>query len=165
MNHLRELIEDAIVDPKPRDPVVKPYVLSHGTLESRSLRASRKFYEEFLGLECVRHSPGSMAIRLAMRFHIMTAEMGALLRPVNYLNHWGLDVQSREEVDAAHAAALANRERYGIGKVTDCVDQHGVYSFYFEDLDQNWWEIQYYAGGFQHDDMFDYGDVYPMDGS
>jgi hypothetical protein len=37
------------------------------------------------------------------------------------------------------------------------VDQHGVYSFYMEDRDHNWWEIQCFDG-FQHDDMFDFGD-------
>jgi hypothetical protein len=40
---------------------------------------------------------------------------------------------------------------------------HGVYSFYMEDLDHNWWEIQYYENGFQHDDLFDYGDRFSMD--
>ena len=35
-------------------------------------------------------------------------------------------------------------------------------SFYLEDLDHNWWEIQCYDG-FQHDDMFDFGDRFSMD--
>ena len=42
------------------------------------------------------------------------------------------------------------------------VDQHGVYSFYMEDLDHNWWEIQYYPG-FQNEDLFDFGDRFSMD--
>ncbi|UUZ71156.1 hypothetical protein LP415_18650 [Polaromonas sp. P1(28)-8] len=37
--------------------------------------------------------------------------------------------------------------------------QHGVYGFYLEDQDHNWWEFQYYDG-VQHDDMFDFGDRY-----
>ena len=41
-------------------------------------------------------------------------------------------------------------------------DQHGVYSFYLIDLDQNWWEIQSYEG-FQHDDLFEFGDRFSMD--
>ena len=49
--------------------------------------------------------------------------------------------------------------RYGIRTVKDCSRQHGVYSFYLEDLDHNWWEIQYYDGT-QHDDMFDFGDQF-----
>jgi hypothetical protein len=42
------------------------------------------------------------------------------------------------------------------------VDQHGVYSFYMEDLDHNWWEIQHYPG-FANQDLFDFGDRFSMD--
>ena len=35
--------------------------------------------------------------------------------------------------------------------------------FCMEDLDHNWWEIQYYANGFQHDDFFDFGDRFGND--
>ncbi|VWC16875.1 VOC family protein [Burkholderia lata] len=160
MTQLRDFLDDGIADPPARESIVKPYVLSHGTLECKSLRESRRFYEEFLGLECVQHGPRSMAVRCGMKFHIVCVEVGSALHPVTYLSHWGVDVGSNAEVDAAHAAARANRERYGIGKVTDIVEQHGVYSFYFEDLDHNWWEIQHYAAGFQHSDMFDFGDVF-----
>jgi len=38
---------------KPR-PALKLRFLSHGTLESRDLAFSRRFYEEFLGLEIVQ---------------------------------------------------------------------------------------------------------------
>jgi hypothetical protein len=37
-----------------------------------------------------------------------------------------------------------------------------VYSFYLEDLDHNWWEIQYYPG-VQNEDLFDFGDRFSMD--
>ena len=37
---------------------------SHGTLECHDLAASRRFYEEFLGLECVRHGkPPAILVR------------------------------------------------------------------------------------------------------
>ena len=52
--------------------------------------------------------------------------------------------------------------KYKIRQVLDVVNQHGVYSFYMEDLDHNWWEIQHYDG-FQHDDMFEFGDRFSMD--
>ncbi|MBB3259864.1 catechol 2,3-dioxygenase-like lactoylglutathione lyase family enzyme [Paraburkholderia bannensis] len=138
--------------------IVKPYALGHGTLECRNLNESRRFYEEFLGLECVRHAMPAMAIRFGHnKFHIFCVEVGDDLHPTNLLNHWGIDVSSREEVDAAHDAAKSQQSDYGIRQVTDVVLQHGVYSFYIEDLDHNWWEIQHYDG-FQHDDVFDFGD-------
>jgi len=44
--------------------VLKTKFISHGTLGSKDLEATRRFYEEFLGLEVVRTSPVSLMIRL-----------------------------------------------------------------------------------------------------
>ena len=50
---------------KPKvEPALKLNFLSHGTLDSRDLAFSRKFYEEFLGFEVVQTSPISLLIRL-----------------------------------------------------------------------------------------------------
>lgn len=151
------------VEPKARQSVIKPYCISHGTLEVFNLRASRRFYEEFLGLECVRHGKPAMVIRLGMRFHVVCVEVGDQVHPCSLLNHWGVDVSSRAEVDEAHANALKYKDKYGIRQVLPQQDMHGVYSFYLEDLDHNWWEIQCYENGFQHDDFFDFGDRFSMD--
>jgi catechol 2,3-dioxygenase-like lactoylglutathione lyase family enzyme len=150
-------IKDALAPENKLQSVVKPEYMSHGTLECYDLKATRRFFEEFLGLECVRHAKPAMAVRCGMRFHIVCLEVGETLRPVSVSNHWGLDVGSAAEVDRIHKAAHALKDKYRIGKITDLVKQHGVYSFYLEDLDHNWWEIQYYDG-VQHDDMFDFGD-------
>jgi len=157
------LPDDCKVEMPARLSVVNPYCLSHGTLECKSLKESRKFYEEFLGLECVRHAKPAIAIRLGMRFHIIAVEVGDSIHPVSVLSHWGVDVTSKAEVNAAHEAAIANKEKYQIRQVLPVQDMHGVYSFYMEDLDYNWWEIQYYENGFQHDDLFDFGDRFSMD--
>lgn len=157
-----ELIQDPIVEPNNKQSVIKPYVLSHGTLECYSLKDTRKFYEEFLGLECVRHAKPAMAVRCGLKFHIVCVEVGSAVHPCNVLNHWGVDVQSKEAVDEAHQAALKFKEKYKIRQVLPPVSQHGVYSFYLEDLDHNWWEIQHYSS-FQHDDLFDFGDRFSMD--
>jgi catechol 2,3-dioxygenase-like lactoylglutathione lyase family enzyme len=160
MSKIREMVDDAFADPPQTDSVIKPYALTHGTLECYKLKNSRRFYEKFLGLECVQHGPRTIAVRCGFKFHIIAVEVGDQLKPVGYLNHWGVDVATREEVDAAHAAATAMKDQYGIGKITEPVTQHGVYSFYIEDVDHNWWEVQYYEAGFQHTDMYDFGDVF-----
>jgi predicted lactoylglutathione lyase len=158
------LPENCRVDVPHRESIVKPYCISHGTLEVKNLKASRKFYEEFLGLECVRHGKPAMVIRLGMRFHVVCVEVGEdQIHPVTLLNHWGVDVDSREAVDQAHANAIKHKDTYGIKQIMNPQEMHGVYSFYFEDLDHNWWEIQYYENGFQHDDFFDFGDRFSMD--
>ena len=161
MSVIRELVADPIADPKAVGSVLNPYVLSHGTLECRSLYLSRKFYEEFLGFECAVHSPTSMAIRRGFKFHIVVVEIGDEIAPNRILNHWGIDMRTREEVDRAYEACFANREKYGIREIKPLVDRHGVYGFYFEDLDYNWWEVEYYPD-FLHDDIFDFGDRYEL---
>lgn len=150
-------IKEALTGWESPGSVVKPEYLSHGTMACYSLARSRAFYEQFLGMECVRHSKSSMAVRCGMRFHIVCLEVGELLHPATVDNHWGIDVPSAEEVDRIHSAALQLKDRYGIRSVLDVVKQHGVYGFYMEDLDHNWWEVQYYDG-IQNDDMFDFGD-------
>jgi catechol 2,3-dioxygenase-like lactoylglutathione lyase family enzyme len=162
MSVAAEMIQDPIVEPKHPDSIVKPYVLSHGTCECYDMRDTRKFYEEFLGMECVRHAKPAMVFRLGLKFHVVCVEVGKAVHPCNVLNHWGVDVRTRAEVDAAHEAALKFKDKYKIRQVLPVVEQHGVYSFYLEDLDHNWWEIQHYDG-FQHDDMFDFGDRFAMD--
>jgi catechol 2,3-dioxygenase-like lactoylglutathione lyase family enzyme len=162
MSVIRNMTDDAITDPKNQGSVLHPYMISHGTLECRSLAKSRRFYEEFLGLECVVHSPTSMAIRCGLKFHITAVEVGDALHPGNLLNHWGLDLESRDAVDKAYADIIAEKERYGIAEVKQPTDRHGVYSFYLQDLDGNWWEIQHYDG-FLHDDIFDFGDQYALE--
>ncbi len=150
-------ITDAVVTTRNDQSVVRGEYLSHGTMECYDLRKSRRFYEEFLGLECVRHVRTAMALRCGLRFHIICLEVGQALKPVSQKNHWGIDVGSAEEVARIHKAATELKSHYEIRTVTPCVKQHGVYSFYIEDVDHNWWEIQYYDGT-QHDDLFDFGD-------
>ncbi|RZS85465.1 VOC family protein [Pigmentiphaga kullae] len=141
--------------------VIKPYVLSHGTLECYDIEKSRRFYEEFLGLECVHHASRGLSIRCGVKFHIVCLEVGERLKPVSVFNHWGLDVATPAQVDAAWEAAKTLQQKYEIRQVLSVKSQHGVYSFYLEDLDHNWWEIQHYDG-FQHDDVFAAGDRHSM---
>jgi len=72
----REIIQDGIADPKNENAVVKAFVLSHGTMEVYNLKESRRFYEEFLGLECVRHAKPAVVVRLGLKFHIVAVEVG-----------------------------------------------------------------------------------------
>ena len=162
MSVIRSMTDDTIADPNNQGSVLRPYMISHGTLECRSLARSRKFYEEFLGLECAVHSPTSMAIRCGLKVHITAVEVGGALHPGNLLNHWGLDLESRDAVDKAYMDSVASKERYRIGEVKQPMERHGVYSFYLQDLDGNWWEIQHYDG-FLHDDIFDFGDQYALE--
>jgi catechol 2,3-dioxygenase-like lactoylglutathione lyase family enzyme len=114
--------------------------LSHGTLASRDLDFARKFYEEFLGLEVVRTSHRSLMIRLGGANTIAVVLTNKITQQ-DHLNHNGLDVETKEDVDAAYELILREKEIWKIGHVTKPVKQHGTYAFFFRDADENVWEI------------------------
>ena len=119
---------------------IRPHFLSHGTLGSKDLETTRRFYTEFLGLEVVRTSPISLMVRLGGQHVYAVVEMKQKpLMP--RINHNGLDVADEAEVDEAYRTVLANQEKWGLHKVTRPVEQHGTYSFMFWDMDDNCWEI------------------------
>ena len=124
---------------KPR-PALKLEFLSHGTLESRDLAFSRKFYEEFLGLDVVQTSPISLLVRLGGN-HTYAVVYSKQPREMNLLNHNGLDVRTKEEVDAAHRVVVDSAQKWKLTKISKPHLQHGTYSFYFWDADGNSWEI------------------------
>jgi len=126
---------------KAADPVLKLKFLSHGTLESRDLEAAREFYTEFLGLEVVRTSPISLLIRLGGPNTIAVVEQKRKSSEMTMLNHNGIDVETQAEVDEAHKKVVEYAEKYGLKKISKPLVQHGTYSFYFWDRDDNAWEI------------------------
>jgi len=141
--------------------VVHPLLLSHGTLLCRNLANTRTFYEEFLGLDVVRHAKPAMMVRLNSGMYIVCVCIGENVPNQHVLTHWGLNVATREEVDAAHAAAVAAQETYGIRKIQSVRERHGAYGFYMQDLDFNWWEIQHEERTINH--FFTGGDKFGND--
>lgn len=124
------------------DPALKLNFLSHGTLESRDLEKAREFYADFLGLEVVRTSPISLLIRLGGTNTIAVVEQRKREgREMPLLNHNGLDVETQDEVDAAYETVVAQADRWGLHKISKPKLQHGTYSFFFWDMDENCWEI------------------------
>jgi len=140
--------------------VLKTKFISHGTLGSKDLEATRRFYEEFLGLEVVRHARPAMMLRLKTGMYVVAVCIGENVPKQHVLTHWGLNVATREEVDRAHAEAVRLKDKYGIQKVNKVLERHGAYGFYFQDLDNNWWEIQHEARAI--DDFFSRGDIVDM---
>ena len=132
-------MSDQVVE-QAADPVIKVRFLSHGTLESRDIDRSARFYGEFLGLEVVKTSPRSLMIRLGGH-NTIAVVFSPRKEEMPMLNHNGLDVATREEVDHCYHAVMAAKDEWGVTKVSRPSDQHGTYAFYFRDPDDNWWEI------------------------
>lgn len=123
-----------------KEPVLKIDFLSHGTLDCRDLQASRRFYEEVLGFDCIQNGPVSIMLRLGSQ-HVYVAVATGKEQQMSLMNHNGLDVGSPAKVDEAYKLLESVKDEYGIKKINRPGTQHGAYSFYFQDLDNNWWEI------------------------
>ena len=135
---------------------LKPRLLSHGTVECHDLKAARRFYTELLGMEVVQTSAISLMLRLNSTTTIACVETTGETSAGQY-SHFGLDFETREEVDAAHEIVLAQKDNYGVRKVTRPVAQHGTYAFYLVDADGNWWEfLTNPEGGYSY--VFEMGD-------
>nr|WP_176392269.1 VOC family protein [Sphingomonas sp. CDS-1] len=140
---------------KPK-PALNLRFISHGTLEVVDIDKTRKFYEEFLGFETVRASKASLWVRLGGE-HIYVVVKVLKKEPMPFLNHNGVDVMTDEEVDEAHKITLRDAEQWGLHGITKPSLQHGTYSFYFYDADDNCWEIlSNPKGGYSW--MFERGD-------
>jgi catechol 2,3-dioxygenase-like lactoylglutathione lyase family enzyme len=138
-------------------PALNLRFLSHGTLESRDLEATRTFYEEFFGLEVHRTSPVSLMVRLGGP-HVYAVVQSKGDTEMPFLNHNGLDVETRAEVDEAYRITCEQADKWGLHKISKPVEQHGTYSFYFWDADGNAWEILTNPkGGYSW--LFDLGDL------
>ena len=130
---------DTAVRTKPKGEL-KTTFISHATLEASDLEASKKFYEEFLGLEVIYMSHMALCLRLGGHNSIVVVKTGN--RATHSLaNHNGIDVGSRADLEEAHRKCVEQADVWGLHKITPPKDQHGSYSFYFWDRDNNCWEI------------------------
>lgn len=122
-------------------PTLDLKFISHGTLESADHVATRKFYEEFMGFEVVRSSHMSIMMRLGGNHVYVVVPKEEGRAPMSVRNHNGIDVHSEAEVDKAYRLVKRDAEQWGMTKISKPMVQHGTYSFYFWDRDENSWEI------------------------
>jgi predicted lactoylglutathione lyase len=140
--------------------------LGAGTMVSTDLGAARRFYEEFLGFECVRYAAERMLMRDQHSRRAMQAgssdflvidvrQVADITHPQHWLNHWGLTVATTAEVDRIHEEAKRRQETYAIRHVRKITQLHGAYGFYFADRDLNWWEIECRLHGMSNENVFE----------
>ncbi|HEX7784438.1 MAG TPA: VOC family protein [Sphingobium sp.] len=142
-------------------PALLNPVMARGTLLARDLDRLAQFSETVLGLEAVRIAPDRMALR-DRRSHnedsywvLDVAQAQEIEVPQSMLNHWGVTVESREEVDRAHAVATEHQQLFGIKRIQKPSFQHESYSFYIGDADNNWWEVEYREPSARYENLVD----------
>ncbi len=134
-----------------RRPHLDLKFLSHGTMECSDLDKSRRLFEEVFGFEVVRTSKIAMQFRLNSTTTVVCVKLKDKPNPGGLGSHFGMDVETVEDVDAAHRKILEIQDEYGIQKVTRPGWIHGVYSFYIVDHDGRFWEIlKNPPGGYDH---------------
>ena len=138
-----------------RKPLIEGSVFSHGTMDSRNAEKTQRFLQEFLGIRSVRKSKGTQYVWQGGRWIIACLAVGANVPPRQGEGfRFGLLVATPEEVDAAHDAALAQREQWEIQKIRPVQVEGDTRTFSLQDMDGNWWEI-YHRPGHLYDDLFE----------
>lgn len=115
--------------------------ISHGTVECRDLAATRRFYEDFLGLRVIQ--PFSMAIYAegGGDWRLVCVRSGMKLKDTGVENRFCLHVPDAEAVRRGHEAALLQRDDFQIRHVGAIEQQGDATAFAIQDQDNVWWEI------------------------
>ncbi len=137
-----------------KKPLIEGSVFSHGTMDSRNAEKTQRFLQEFLGIRSVRKSKGTQYVWCGGRWIIACLAVNANVPPRQGEGfRFGLLVATPAEVDAAHAAALAQRAKWDIREIRPIVVDGSTRAFSLRDFDGNWWEI-YHRPGHLYDDLF-----------
>jgi catechol 2,3-dioxygenase-like lactoylglutathione lyase family enzyme len=134
-----ELVEDA----EPRGAIVPAGPISYVTLECLDIEKTVRYYHEFLGLDAAPRSDHHFFSRGNGGVCVIGVQVDSMRFPQPMLNHHGITLQGDVElIDRLRGSVEANAAEFGVMKVLPATFQHGSYSFYMQDLDTNWWEIE-----------------------
>lgn len=130
-------------DAEPRGSIVPAGPIAYVTLECRDLDATRQFYSEFLGIDVQPGAGRWLTSRGNGGVNLIVAEVGDAVVEQGVMNHHGVTIwREKPDIDALRQAAEQHQGAHGIKKIMPATYQHGSYSFYMQDRDTNWWEIE-----------------------
>jgi catechol 2,3-dioxygenase-like lactoylglutathione lyase family enzyme len=139
-------------------PLIKNEFFSHGTIECTDMAATRKFLVDFLGLDLIRPLKEAQYMWKGGPWSVVCVNIqDGECKEQPTENRFVLSVATADEVDAAHAAALAGKDDYGIKQVLCVESANGLRSFKLLDLNNTWWEISNISQA-HYDDIFARGD-------
>ena len=139
-------------------PLIKNEFFSHGTIECTDMAATRRFLVDFLGLDLIRPLKEAQYLWKGGPWSVVCVNIqDGECKEQPTENRFVLSVATADEVDAAHAAALAGKDDFGIKQVLDVETANGLRSFKVLDLNNTWWEISNVSQA-HYDDIFARGD-------
>lgn len=137
--------------------LVQTEQLSHGTIECNDIAATRRFLNEFLGIDVVRPLEEAQYMWKGGPWSVVCVCVEGEQKDQGPENRFRLAVASAGEVDAAHDAAKKHTADYAIKKVTDVTQSGGLRAFTLQDLNHVWWEIAHVDRA-HYDRVFEAGD-------
>lgn len=136
-------------------PINKDLLFTHGTAESSDLPAARDFFENVLGLRCVRHSPVTQLVAGCIDFGIVNINAGDKLSPQGPENRWVIAAGDEAAVEEIHRKALESDFTREVG---DIVREDDVTRFRVQDGDSNWWDVTSLSD-MHYQEFFEKGDI------
>ena len=130
-------------------------VFSHGTMDCRDPEKTQRFLQDFLGIHSVRKSKGTQYMWMGGKWIVVCLRVGTSVPPRQGEGYrFALLVGTAQEVDQAHAAAVAEKDKWEILEIQSIRQEDTTRSFQLRDFNGNWWEI-YHRPGHLYDDVFD----------
>ena len=139
-------------------PLVQPHLLSHGTVECQDMAKTRRFYEEFLGIDVIRPLPEAQYMWRGGAWTVVCVHVDGEPKEQGPENRFELALENAAAVHAAHQAAVEKKSEYGMKQVQDVTEHNGITSFLIQDLDNAWWEISDVTLR-HYDQVFEKGDI------
>ena len=125
--------------------MLKPVALGETHMECRYLKETLPVLTDLLAFEVVGEFDGAVTVKHPNSDWLLTVhEAGKDAPDKEMLNHYGVRVMKREEVDAAHDYLRAHKAEYGLRQIGEPSFAHGSYSLYFLEPGTNGWEIECY---------------------
>jgi catechol 2,3-dioxygenase-like lactoylglutathione lyase family enzyme len=118
-----------------------PQAMSHGTLQCSDTSASRRFYDEVLGLQIVGGGHRSTYIKHPATPWYIVVLPGERRDYLSRVNRFTLRFAASEEVLRRYEEFKKAGTAMGITQLDELQETNGKSSFLFSDLDRNWWEF------------------------
>jgi catechol 2,3-dioxygenase-like lactoylglutathione lyase family enzyme len=122
-----------------------PQALTHGTMECTDLAASKKFYQQGLGLDVITHVPTIEPHDVkhpATPWYVVSLEVPPKNKHyLTPLQRYTVAVASPEALAEAHREFTERKDEFALTSIEALQDSRAGQSFQLCDLDRNWWEV------------------------
>jgi catechol-2,3-dioxygenase len=119
--------------------------LTQTHMECRNLKESIPVLTDLLAFEKLSERPGEVTLKHPNTAWRLTVHEAPDAPAKQMHNHWGVRVNTTQEVDVAYEYLTANKDKYKIDQIGKPTYNHGSYSVYFLEPGTNGWEIECYA--------------------